>query len=248
MVELMVGIALGLFIVAGALTLFVNHLGNSRRLLLEARLNQDLRAAADLITRDLRRAGYWGNAVRGTVILTGAGSTTPNPYAAVTPTSSTIAYSFSRDGATDDDVLTAANETFTFRWQQVSGVGVIQMALGAGNWQTVTDSNTMNIPTANDFSISDTSGPAISIGDACAKPFTNIGSGAVEPCCDAARYAAGLCAGGQVVNWNQSCPTIKIRQYLVTINGQAARDATVTRTLQARVRVRNDLLAGTCPA
>ena len=85
MVELMVGIALGMFLVAGASTLFVNHLDNSRRLLLEARLNQDLRATADLITRDLRRAGYWGNALQGTV-ATGAGSTTVvNPYRSVTP-------------------------------------------------------------------------------------------------------------------------------------------------------------------
>ena len=61
-VELLIGLAIGLFIVGGAIKLFVDNLTNNRRLLLETRVNQDLRAAADLIARDLRRAGYWRNA------------------------------------------------------------------------------------------------------------------------------------------------------------------------------------------
>jgi len=35
------------------------QLGDNRRLLLEAQMQQDMRTAADLISRDLRRAGYW---------------------------------------------------------------------------------------------------------------------------------------------------------------------------------------------
>ena len=57
-VELMVGIAVGMFLVAGAVTMFVGNLTSSRQLLVEARVNQDLRATVDLISRDLRRAGY----------------------------------------------------------------------------------------------------------------------------------------------------------------------------------------------
>jgi len=58
LVELMVGIALGLFVVAGAATLAANQMGETRRLLLETQVQQDLRAAADIITRELRRAGF----------------------------------------------------------------------------------------------------------------------------------------------------------------------------------------------
>lgn len=58
LVELMVGVAVGLFIVAGAAVLVSGQLGENRRLLVETQIQQDLRAAADIITRELRRAGY----------------------------------------------------------------------------------------------------------------------------------------------------------------------------------------------
>ncbi len=57
LVELMVGIAVGLFIVAGTVTLATSQLSENRRVLLETQVQQDLRAAADIIARDLRRAG-----------------------------------------------------------------------------------------------------------------------------------------------------------------------------------------------
>lgn len=58
LVEMMVGVAVGLFIVAGAAMLTATQLGENRRLLLETQIQQDLRAAADIITRELRRSGY----------------------------------------------------------------------------------------------------------------------------------------------------------------------------------------------
>ena len=208
LVELLVGVALGLFLVAGAATLFVNHLGNSRRLLLEARLNQDLRAAADIVTRDLRRAGYWGNALQGTVAIGSSSTTVANPYATVTPGTGTITYDFSRD-ATENNTRDA-NERFIF---DLNG-GTIGMTIN-GARQVITDPDTVTI---TGFTITPTV-TAVDIRDACAK----------------------TCTGG-------GCPTITVRQYLVTIAGSAARDANVTRTLQTRVRVRNDAFAGVCPA
>lgn len=207
LVELMVGIALGLFLVAGASTLFVSHLTSSRSLLVEARLNQDLRAAADLITRDLRRAGYWGNAIQGTVVA-GAGSPTANPYAVVAPGASTIAYRFSRDVA-ENNVLDA-NEQFGFDLSN----GAIRMSIN-GVPQAVTDPDTMTI-TAFAILPSET---AVDVRDSCTS--TCLGAG---------------------------CPTITVRQYLLTLTGRATRDPAVQRTLQTRVRVRNDLFSGTCPA
>lgn len=226
MVELLVGIALGMFLVAGAATLFVSHLNNSRRLLLEARVNQDLRAAADLITRDLRRAGYWGNALQGTV-ATGAGSTTVvNPYRIVTPDigASTISYAFSRD-ATEDNTL-GANEQFTFDLTN----GAIRMTI-AGVPQAITDPDTLTITA---FTIAPTETP-VDVRDSCA-----------STCCDAAGVAAGICATINVTG-PATCPRITVRQYLLTLTGRATRDPTVTRTLQTRTRVRNDLFSGICP-
>lgn len=57
-VEMLVGLALGLFVIVGALIMFSNFTNDSRLLVQDTRVQQDLRATADLITRDLRRAGY----------------------------------------------------------------------------------------------------------------------------------------------------------------------------------------------
>lgn len=88
LVELMVGIAVGMFVVAGAVLVASTQLGENRRLLLETQLHQDLRASADIVTRELRRAGSSTLAAAGGV-WNGVAGTTPaqNLYAAVTPAS-----------------------------------------------------------------------------------------------------------------------------------------------------------------
>ena len=57
LVELMVGVTIGLFVVAAATVLVSTQLIENRRLLLDTQVQQDLRATADIVTRDLRRAG-----------------------------------------------------------------------------------------------------------------------------------------------------------------------------------------------
>ena len=132
MVELLVGMAISLIIVAGALKLFAGHLDSTRHLLLESRVHQDLRAASDLIARDLRRAGYWQAAIRGTVW-----PAQPNPYRAVSPAGSAsaalAAYSYSRDSV--ENSMVDGNEVFGLRLS----AGALQMQDGSGGWQQLTD-------------------------------------------------------------------------------------------------------------
>ena len=136
MVELLVGMALALVAVAAALKLLAGHVEGHRRLLLEARLHQDLRAAADLVARDLRRAGWWASAVAAT-----AGPPRANPYRAIAPASgaaqSSIGYSYSRD-AVENDTLDA-NESFGLRLS----AGALQLQDGSGGWQQLTDPATV---------------------------------------------------------------------------------------------------------
>ena len=56
-VELMVGIAVGLLVTAAATLLMSGQLVENRRLVTETQLQQDLRAATDIMTRELRRTG-----------------------------------------------------------------------------------------------------------------------------------------------------------------------------------------------
>ncbi|HWH80782.1 MAG TPA: hypothetical protein VNU71_00950 [Burkholderiaceae bacterium] len=155
MIELMVGVTVALFIAAGAITMFAGQLREQRALLLEARLMQDLRSAADVVTRDLRRAGYWGAAADG-VWAAGATGVSTNPYAALPPSgaaSDAVALRYSRDASENNSV--DSNEQFGFRLHN----GAIELQLGAANWQTLTDATTLTIiafsvtPTVRDISL-----------------------------------------------------------------------------------------------
>ena len=222
-VELMVGIAVGMFLVAGAVTMFVGNLTSSRQLLVEARVNQDLRATIDLISRDLRRAGYWENSISGTIAAGAAGATVANPYIAITPTgSSKIEYLFARNADNTRD----NNEAFGFRREAVNGIGVIQMKTDATpTWQTLTDPSVLNV-SATGLQITERATP-VQVGGACAK----------------------VCPPPAGATWTcPNPPTLTLRQYDVTLTGTAVADARVTRTLQTRARVRNDQSAGVCPA
>ena len=75
LVELMIGLALGLFISAAGFAAFAEQWREHRHATLAMRLQQDLRSAAELVARDLRRAGYWA----------APAASRPNPYAAFAP-------------------------------------------------------------------------------------------------------------------------------------------------------------------
>ena len=155
LIELLVGVALGLFVVASATTLLAGHLREGRSLLRESRLTQDLRTAADLVSRDLRRAGYWGAAASG-VWSRSASGVLPNPYAAMSPSaaaSDAVTFQFSRDASENQRV--DSNEQFGFRLRN----GAIEIQLGAANWQALTDATTLTVtefnvtPTVQDLSL-----------------------------------------------------------------------------------------------
>jgi len=184
--ELLIGMAIGLFILSGSLSLFATQIASSRRLGLETRFNQDLRATLDLMTRDLRRGAYWGNALAGTSLAQ------HNPYAAITLTPvmdpRQILYSYARD-PTENSSLDS-NEVFGFR---LAG-GAIQMCFGGSsastcnNWQTL--SNT-DILTISKFSITPTQ-TEIDVRAACAKTCTDSALALTCPRIQIRNYAITL--------------------------------------------------------
>ncbi len=217
LVEIMVGLVLGLLIVAGASSFLLIDLVNARRLQIEARLDQDLRAAMDLLTRDLRRGGYWANAIGSTL--------TANPYAPITlgsaPTRITFAYS------RDNDNTLGGNEQYGFRLNTDAAGEISVDFLSNAAWQAVTDTQTMRIDLANSnierLSILDGSTPPVPI------------------------------LVDQPIALNNACPNgcattcqVTARAYRITLTGISKSDPGVTRTLTSTVRVRNDLVQGSC--
>jgi type IV pilus assembly protein PilW len=206
LVELMVGIAVGLFVVAAAAMLVSLQLNDNRRLLLETQVQQDLRAAADIITRELRRIGHWPDAAQ-FVWTEGAGVPPNNPYSNV-------------------DVDDPGKVEFSY-WRRPAEAGpfgfkheghVLKTLLGAGGWQELTDGNTLRI-TAFSVTPRDDEEPPPRL--TCPK----------------------LCADGTNACW----PTLEVRVLDVNIEGRAASDPSVRRSLHSVVRLRNDRVDGACP-
>ena len=221
LVELMVGVAVGLILVAGALTLFSSNVVGSRRMIQETRLNQDLRAAADLIARDLRRAGYWANAVDGTLNSAASAATSSNPYSGTSGTfgsaNSQVNYNFARDANNTLD----ANEQFGFRLS----AGAIQIQTGSGTWQSVTDPD---IVTVTNFRITEAR-TNIAVGDMC-----TIGCNTTPP----ASAPTGSCPNP---------PILSLGRFDILIEANATSDARIRRSLRESVRLRNSQVSGRCP-
>ena len=212
MVELLIGVAIGLVIAAATAAFLAGNLRDNRSLLIESRLMQDLRTAADIITRDLRRSGYWADAAAG-VWATGASGVTTNPYLALSPAtaaSDSASFAYSRDAAENDAV--DSNEQFGFRLRN----GAIEMQLGAGNWQALTDSGSVSITA---FSVTP-SAERVALGEIC----------------------PAQCPVGSAI----CPPRLEVRSLSVQLTGRAATDAAVTRSVRSQVRLRSDAVVGAC--
>lgn len=79
LVELLVGITLGLFVAAAAALMVATQLAEHRRLLLDAQGRQEMRRSADLVQRELRRAGHWRQAHEGLGTSAQPGTAPPFP-------------------------------------------------------------------------------------------------------------------------------------------------------------------------
>lgn len=132
LVELMVGIAVGLLVVAAATLLVTTQLGDNRRLLIETQVQQDLRAAADIITRQLRRTGHWQAAAQ--AVAQAGVPAVANPYAGFTVGA----------GFVDNIQYSSPTGEFgPFGFQRIGNV--LQTRLAGAGWQELTDPRVLKI-------------------------------------------------------------------------------------------------------
>lgn len=143
-VELMVGIAVGMFIVAAATLLTASQLSDNKQLLLETQLQQDLRSSLDIVIRDLRRSGSRAKIADTSQVLWQPDS--PNQpiealYIAVSPgsggTGSQVDFFSARDNG-------AADQPYGFRHNTSNFTIEALLPNGAG-WQELTDKKTMKV-------------------------------------------------------------------------------------------------------
>jgi type II secretory pathway component PulJ len=204
-VELMVGVAIGLFVVAAAAMLVSSQLTSNRRLLLDTQIQQDLRATVDIITRELRRSGSLNNPQANTKV-----------WSASMPASGVdgnqLAYDMTVPGTCGSEVL--------YRYYRVTPddhgfdlqSNAIRTKVPSSGYQQLTDSAVLKVT------------------NFCVEPVAETRTRV--PCPSA-------CPGGGDTCW----PEIVVRDYRVTVEGEATNDASIRRSLSSTVRVRNDFVA-----
>jgi type IV pilus assembly protein PilW len=187
----------------------------NRKLIVETQMQQDLRAAADIVTRDLRRAGGWGFSAYESVWASGGANTSCNVFADVSQdTAHDVTYRYFRGSGQDGALgFRLSNGVIQYSLQQAAGMPsggtTCAPVYAAGNWQPLTDNH---IQTITDFTITPSLGPAVQL-----------------PC-------PKLCSTGTKDCW----PTVRVRQLQVSITGVSATDSKVIRTVSSTVRLRND--------
>ena len=146
--ELLITMAISMIVIAGTMVFYVSTAKSSTQNSSTVRLNQELRSAMDLISRDIRRAGYRGNAQNcvgvGYSNYVNSGTTTCSAFAAYTLTStSQIEFSYDENSSATQET-SSPDERYGYRLNS----GEIEVKTGGG-WQPLTDANLVTITNLN---------------------------------------------------------------------------------------------------
>lgn len=215
-VELMIGITIGLFILAGASLVMTSQISDNRRLLLDMQVQQDLRAVSSLIVRDVRRANYYGLAHR-KIWPSDLTQTTTNPYAGILPASSDGSSSLQYDRSLDDQVGAINRDDNTVssgervKFELNSSYHTVDMTLGTSPAQAITDQNVLRVTNLT-FTVT-----VRDIAVPCGIDCPTVGPG--------------------------GCPLVqRLRQVNFVIVGEAVNDPRVRRSLRESIRLQNDIV------
>lgn len=248
LVELMIGLLVGMIVLAAMTHVYLNASRGSRDTLNANRLNQDLRAVMDIMVADIRRAGYWGTAASGS----------NNPFTVRTSpatdfylSNNCILYSYDAtyNAGSVAGTPDAGVDFFGFRLsggavQMVQpGTGMNDTSVGCNTltWQGLTDPAVINV-SALTFS---TGRPAAGEpGSKCVNANTGasweVESTAVQTTPACACTNTGICSGYVApTTGNRMAET---RQITISITANHVSDTTLTRTLTESVLVRNNRL------
>jgi type IV pilus assembly protein PilW len=152
LVELLISVAIGMTVMAGLLSIYLNTSRSSTDTLRIARLNHDLRTMAELIISDIRRAGYSAGAQADI-----DSNTNTNPFMdassgwdlTINGPSDCILYSY--DSNSNGLLSTASpDERFGFRLNGANKtiemrIGGADFACDSGTWEEIMDSKLVEI-------------------------------------------------------------------------------------------------------
>lgn len=216
LVELMVGITVGLVVMTGVTTFFVDYLQNNRQLIQMARLDQEMRTAMDIVARDIKRMGYKRDVHLDILNLTEESSsrtaTLPiflNPQANISDSESEINFWYDENS---DNTLNTGATTEEHGYQIASNA--LQRRSG-NTWQDITD-------------------PSIT-------QITGFNLTRTYRCIDIDGDGPASCGGTPVTPSASEDGAYFVTEIAVTLSGRLTSNNAITRTLNERVRVRADI-------
>lgn len=220
-IELMIGITIGLFILAGASLVMTSQISDNRRMLLDTQVQQDLRAVTSLIVRDVRRANYYGLAHR-KIWPADLTPSTANPYAGLSPAATNGSSSLQYERSLDDQYGLIGRDNNTVESGERVTIALnatnhtIEMTLGNSSPQAVTDANVLRV-TELTFTVA-VRDLAVPCGIVC-PPVGPTG-----------------------------CPLVqRLRQVNFVIVAEAVNDPRVQRSMRESVRLQNDIVREAAP-
>ena len=147
LVELMIGILVGMILVAAVISVYVASIRSNTAVLTMAQLNHEVRSVAEIVANDIRRAGF------DNVTSTRTLADLQNDYAriaisSILTTGDCVRFGYNRSAA--------AEQSFGFRRVEgADGIGVVEMKVAAddttcetwdsGNTAALTDAHRVNI-------------------------------------------------------------------------------------------------------
>ena len=148
LIELMVGLLIGLIVLSGALYMFVITVKSSRDVLFSARLNQDLAATTSIIVDDIRRSGFW---------IQSAGNS--SPYTDIgedfnVVSSSCILYNYDDDEDSSIETDEYRGVKFEEGALEFKTSGSDMADCSTGSWELLTDNNFMTVTSATFVDVS----------------------------------------------------------------------------------------------
>jgi prepilin peptidase dependent protein B len=250
LIELLIGLAISFVVLSGVTQTYVAIISSAGNTLTETQLVQQLSSVTSVISRDVRRSGYWGNRS-----IADLYNPSGNPFNQVNNTALEVllanvqiagnnaaggecllyTYDADEDGLLDD------GDIFGFR---LAG-GAVQMRTSGDTganarhdlcndaddtWMMLTDPNTITINTLN-FSLGNSECLNIREPDG----LDNDAANGVDDAAEADCYAqAPVAASGDI--------TIETRQVTITLAGNSATNAATIASMTQDVRVRNELV------
>jgi prepilin peptidase dependent protein B len=243
LIELMIGLLVGLVIVAGGLSVFVTSVRGQADNIKLSRLNQDMRAMMDIMVRDIRRAGFVTSDPQ-----TNLTSLQNNPFFG--PTTDIAVWDY--DGSNDNCIVYAYNrndnspltddddERLGFRLND--GGNLEMRRSGTTNENCDNDDDDWESITESEVEIN---GLTFGLAQTPLNVSSMIDDGDDDGIPDGDSNDNGLCDPGEACNTctrdgspDPAC--LYVRNVTITLTGRLRDDNTVTQTITEQVRLRND--------